>query len=457
MSVAYVSSTTFAEGSGTSISAHAKPASTAIGDVLIAQCSIENDVATLTIASTGDTWTLVPATGPAVNTTPAPDLQQWVWICVVANTSSTIDVTWGGGAFWRDFAVHRFTGVDNTTPQDVTATKNTGTSTTPLGTGLASGTANRHLVLCSASLNGQTHASWTSPLTERADSGNVAMASGDDAAGTDTANKTATITSDSWTTVMLALRSAGAAADSAGPITYKSQGAGASTESSGAALSPACPATVDVGDILIGHVFWEGTTSTPDTPAGWTLLDGPQVIESTIARQWVFGKIADGTEDGAAVAFGNPAVTTQRAARIYSFAGRVAGTITELVRGFAFLSHATDPQMPTVSTTQTGALAVAVVGQNDNNAMGDPTGETGGDWVEAVAEYTVGLTPGFTIAVETCTPTANPGTVTGGAIATTNDPVGVTGFEIRHTFRTELIGGPYGLRGQSQMRQLLAT
>lgn len=213
-------------------------------------------------------------------------------------------------------------------------------------------------------------------------------------------------------------------------IAYKSQGAGASTETSGAALSPLCPAVVDAGDILIAHVFWEGTTSAPSTPAGWSALYGPAVIETTIARHWVFGKIADGTEGGAAAAFGNPAVTTQRGARIYSFSGRVSGTITDLVNGFAETSHATDPQMPTVTTQSTGAMAVALVAQNDNNAFASPTGETGGDWVEAVAEYTVALTPGFSLGIETCIPTSDPGTVTGGAMATTNDPCGVIGFQI---------------------------
>ena len=214
-------------------------------------------------------------------------------------------------------------------------------------------------------------------------------------------------------------------------IAYKSQGAGVATETSGAALSPLCPATVDAGDILIAHVFWEGTTTAPSTPSGWTLLSGPHVIETTIARHWVFGKIADGTEDGAAVAFGSPAVTTQRGARVYSFSGRVSGTITDLVVGFAHLSHATDPQMPTVTTTISGGLAVALVGQNDNNTAADATGETGGNWVEAVAEFTAALTPGLMMQIQTATPTGDPGTISGGSVATTNDPCGVIGFEIR--------------------------
>lgn len=252
-------------------------------------------------------------------------------------------------------------------------------------------------------------------------------------------------------------------------IAYSSQGAGVSTETSGAALSPLCPATVNAGDILIAHVFWEGTTTAPSTPSGWSPLSGPHVIESTVARHWVFGKIADGSEDGAAVAFGAPAVTTQRAARIYSFTGRVSGAIEELVTGFTHLSHATDPQMPTVTTRTAGALAVALVAQNDNNAMASATGETGGDWTEAVAEYTVALTPGFTLQIQTCTPTSNPGTVTGGTVATTDDPCGVIGFQIQDApfpfvtieefwaMRQRAIGRQYWVESNIIVRQPVAV
>lgn len=191
---------------------------------------------------------------------------------------------------------------------------------------------------------------------------------------------------------------------------------------------------VDANDILICHIFWEGIADAPSTPAGWALLGGPYVIQTTIARQWVYGKLAIGTEDGAAVTFAaTPVSVNQRAARIYSFSGWVSGTITDNVpaASLSHQSHATDPAMPTVTTTVAGAMAVALVGQNDNNAFASPTGETGGDWVEAVAEYTVALTPGLSLGIETCTPTANPGTVTGGTMATTDDPCGVIGFEIR--------------------------
>lgn len=206
MAVAYQSTTGFAEGNSTSIAGIAKPASTAIGDLLVAQLYMESTTLTPVIASTGDTW--VPVRGDVVNATSNPDLHLFCWICIVANASSTIGVTWGGGAFWRDFAVHRVTGHDTTTPEDVTATDNTGTSVNETGTGLASGTAGRLLMLLTANFAGNTRASWTSPLTEQHEGGNLAMACGEDVAGTDTASKSNTITSTNWATIMLAIRPA---------------------------------------------------------------------------------------------------------------------------------------------------------------------------------------------------------------------------------------------------------
>ena len=219
-------------------------------------------------------------------------------------------------------------------------------------------------------------------------------------------------------------------------IAYKSRGAtGATTEASGGDLNPICPVVVDANDILIGHCGYEGTTTTPSTPTDWTLLGGPFTIESA-HRHWIFGKLAAGTEDAALISFGTPAVTTMRTARIYSYSGWVSGTITDNVpaASFAHLSHATDPAFPAVSTTVTGALAIGCLFQVDDNPQADVTGESGGAWAEHVVdgEYVQALTtPDSCLHMYTCTPTGNPGTVTGGVCATANDPVGVIGFEIR--------------------------
>jgi hypothetical protein len=214
-------------------------------------------------------------------------------------------------------------------------------------------------------------------------------------------------------------------------VAYKSAGALVTAETSGAALSPLCPATVDANDILIAHAWYEGTSTAPSTPSGWELLAGPYTVESAY-RHWVFGKIAAGTEDGSAVAFGTPAVTTMRAARVYSFSGYVAGTILQLVRNFAHLSHATDPQMPTVVTTVAASLAVGLVGQADDNAQASATGESGGDWTLAVEGNSLATTPDVSLSVQTAA-MANPGTISGGTVSTANDPCGVIGFELRPT------------------------
>ena len=88
-------------------------------------------------------------------------------------------------------------------------------------------------------------------------------------------------------------------------IAYSSQGAGAGTESNGASLDLVCQATVNANDILIAHVIHTGTTTAPSTPANWSLLYGPaDVGTTTTARHWCFGKLADGSEDGATISFG---------------------------------------------------------------------------------------------------------------------------------------------------------
>lgn len=163
-------------------------------------------------------------------------------------------------------------------------------------------------------------------------------------------------------------------------IAFNSAGAGASSETSGAAVSPASPATVIPNQILVIHAYFEGTATAPSTPTGFTLLSGPHVIETTIGRHWLYGKIADGSEDGAANALGSAAVTTMRSGRCYSFDGYEAGTLEEIVRGFVPISaNSSTPGMPTVTTTVRGGLAVSCVAVNDNNAVAAATGESGGD------------------------------------------------------------------------------
>jgi hypothetical protein len=85
--------------------------------------------------------------------------------------------------------------------------------------------------------------------------------------------------------------------------------------------------------------------------------------------------------------------------------------------------------------------------QNDNNTIGAIAGMSGGTWAEAVAEYVAALTPGLVLQLNTCTPTSNPGTVSGGAVVATDDPSGTLGFEIRsHPFQLTVMA-PYRAMG----------
>lgn len=219
---------------------------------------------------------------------------------------------------------------------------------------------------------------------------------------------------------------------------YKSSGAGNGTETSGAQLALACPATVDAGDILIAHVFWLNTTDAPSDPADWTLLAGPFNIGQApaVGRAWVYGKIADGSEDGATINFGTAGNTNGRAGRIHSFSGYVSGAITDVVPAASFANvegETSTISMPSVTTTLADALAVALCAIDDNNVQASATGESGGNWAEAVAEFTSsGLgVQGLSIGIQTAA-MASPGTISGGSFSQgSTDESSNIGFEIR--------------------------
>lgn len=220
-------------------------------------------------------------------------------------------------------------------------------------------------------------------------------------------------------------------------IAYKSAGAGTATEVSGTDLTPAAPATVDVGDILIAHIVVLDASSELSTPTGWTLLFGPSGlgVNTPTGRAWVYGKIADGSEDGAAINFGNLASTVGRLGRIYSFSGYASGTINDVVPATSFTADGseTDPVIRQVTTSVSGAKAVALVSQDDNNTHAALGAVSGGTWAESVADYTdtaVGA-QGAALQIQVGTPTSDPGTIAGGVVAGTNDEANTLSFEIR--------------------------
>lgn len=227
-------------------------------------------------------------------------------------------------------------------------------------------------------------------------------------------------------------------------IAYKSQGAGVATETSGAALQPACPATVDANDILVAHVVYLDNATAPVLPTGWTLLfPNPADISvgsglgtgTPTGRAWAFGKIAAGTEDGAAISFGTQGGTVGRLARIYSFSGYVSGTITDVIPAASFTANSseTDPVIQAVTTTVAGAKAVSLVSQDDNNSHAGLGDVGNGTWVEAVADFvdTAVGAQGAKLQIQVGTPTSDPGTISGGTVAGTDDEANTLNFEIR--------------------------
>lgn len=220
-------------------------------------------------------------------------------------------------------------------------------------------------------------------------------------------------------------------------VAYKSAGAGAGTETTGAQLALACPSVVAANDILIAHVIWLNITSAPVDPSGWDLLYGPANLGTgtAVGRAWVYGRLADGTEDGTTINFGTAGGTAGRYGRIYSFDGYAAGTLADVVPAASFsdIPSEDDPPGPTVTTTVTGALAVGLLAQDDNNTVGAWTGMSGGTWTRPVSQFTstsIGA-QGCMCAVNIATPTADPGTISGGAVTTSADEGSSIGFEIR--------------------------
>lgn len=223
-------------------------------------------------------------------------------------------------------------------------------------------------------------------------------------------------------------------------IAFKGAGAGGGTETSGAQLGRPCPATVDANDILVAHVMYLDITTVPSTPADWALLGGPFNIgqATAVGRTWVFGKLAAGTEDGATINFGTQGGTIGRAGRIYSFSGYVSGIITDVIPAASFINvegETSTVGMPTVTTTIAGSLAVALCAIDDNNAQVSATGESGGDWTEAIADFvdTALGAQGLSMGIQTAA-MASPGTISGGSFTqSATDESGNVGFEIRES------------------------
>ncbi len=216
-------------------------------------------------------------------------------------------------------------------------------------------------------------------------------------------------------------------------VAYVDAGAGVSRASSGT-LTPAYPTGITSGDLLILHAGGRTSTIVVDDPgAGWELITNGQMGSSNTAQHYVYGKIADGTESGTlTVSFTNDAAVG-KVARIFLFENNNATSVANAVESVGTSTTGTNTTITDVGVTSTVAkgLAVNFVGVADDNTVDAFTGQTGGTWVEAVAEFQYVATNGMTIQLQKADLTAA-GTIDGGTyVMAASDPWGVLGFVIK--------------------------
>lgn len=200
---------------------------------------------------------------------------------------------------------------------------------------------------------------------------------------------------------------------------YKSTGA----YNSGAGVcgsvgcNPPFPATVDANDYAIMVVCAKAGTSIAidSTPSGWTALfeDGSGSTQHIA----VFGKLCDGTEDGAAAAITATYTGTSPriGGKIFTFSD--VNTSSQIGANSTWVSASSATASPASLTTGTNdSLAIVAIGKNAQGVtMADSTGESGGDYT-AVAAWAGGLTTGVGLQKASM---ATAGTISGGSISFT--------------------------------------
>lgn len=204
-------------------------------------------------------------------------------------------------------------------------------------------------------------------------------------------------------------------------VTYVSAGTGSGTTGN---PTPAYPAGLQANDLVLLQVTVRDTTTTPTTPTGFTLLYGSD--STGTGRQWVYYKFSDGTESGTiTITIGS---TVCKAARLYAFRNVATSSFIE-GGGFGTGTGATISAQ-SVTTTDVQRLAVSFVFVNDNNVVASFTGETGGDWTEAVAEFRTSAGSDGCLQLQTAT-MASAGTISGGSYTmSAADPWGVRAFAL---------------------------
>jgi len=204
-------------------------------------------------------------------------------------------------------------------------------------------------------------------------------------------------------------------------VTFVSAGTGSGTTGNPA---PGYPSNMQSGDLILLQVTVRDTTTTPTTPTGFTALYS---ADSTgTGRQWIYYKFATGSESGTLTVTIGGSVT--KMGIMYAFRNVALSSFSE-AGSFGSGTGQTISARP-VTTSGNARLGVSFVFVNYNNAVGSFTGETGGDWVEAVNEYTTTAGSRGCIQLQSAT-MATSGTITGGSYTmSAANPWGVRAFAL---------------------------
>lgn len=206
--------------------------------------------------------------------------------------------------------------------------------------------------------------------------------------------------------------------------------AGTGAVSSAPTINIGYPSGIASGHLLITHVRCE-SAQTISTPTGWTKLFGP--TNTGNANYYLFAKSADGTESGSQ-AFTASGGTATMSGRMYRFTGWLNdATMANNFEGSATSGPTTSNTIADagVTTAGTDRLVCNFVGVDDDNALDAFTGQTGGTWAEAVAEFTTSTgNPDSAYGLQTET-LASAGTINGGTdVMAASDPWVVFGLAI---------------------------
>jgi hypothetical protein len=191
-------------------------------------------------------------------------------------------------------------------------------------------------------------------------------------------------------------------------VTYQVAGTGSGTTGN---PTPAYPSGLVANDLILLQVTVRDTSNTPSTPTGFTPLYSAE--SSTVARQWIYYKFSTGSESGTiTITIGG---TSCKVARMYSFRNVALSSFTE-GGGFGYSASSTTMSAQSVTTTGINELDVSFNFVTYNTAVASFTGETGGDWIEAVAEFTTTAGSRGCVQLQTAT-MASAGTISGGTLS----------------------------------------